>query len=104
MDRILNGLTRPFFGWVSDQIGRENTMFIAFVLEGVAIFLLSAYGQNPVLFVVLSAFVFFAWEKFTVSSPPPTPTPMARNMRRPMLDCSIPPREPRHSLCRFPVF
>jgi len=61
MDRILNGLTRPFFGWVSDQIGRENTMFIAFVLEGAAIFLLSAYGQNPVLFVVLSAFVFFAW-------------------------------------------
>ncbi len=61
MDRILNGLTRPFFGWVSDQIGRENTMFIAFVLEGAAIFLLSAYGQNPVLFVVLSALVFFAW-------------------------------------------
>src|SRR5262245_50578961 len=51
MDRILNGLTRPFFGWVSDQIGRE----------GWAILLLSAYGQNPVLFVVLSAFVFFAW-------------------------------------------
>jgi OFA family oxalate/formate antiporter-like MFS transporter len=61
MDRILNGLTRPFFGWVSDQIGRENTMFIAFVLEGAAILLLSAYGQNPVLFVVLSALVFFAW-------------------------------------------
>jgi OFA family oxalate/formate antiporter-like MFS transporter len=46
MDRILNGLTRPFFGWVSDQIGRENTMFIAFVLEGAAILLLSAYGQD----------------------------------------------------------
>jgi OFA family oxalate/formate antiporter-like MFS transporter len=61
MDRILNGLTRPFFGWVSDQIGRENTMFIAFTLEGVAILLLSAYGQDPVLFVLLSAFVFFAW-------------------------------------------
>lgn len=30
LDRILNGLTRPFFGWVSDHIGRENTMFIAF--------------------------------------------------------------------------
>ena len=34
--RITNGLTRPFFGWVSDRIGRENTMFIAFALEGVA--------------------------------------------------------------------
>jgi OFA family oxalate/formate antiporter-like MFS transporter len=33
IDRILNGVTRPFFGWVSDNIGRENTMFIAFGLE-----------------------------------------------------------------------
>jgi MFS transporter, OFA family, oxalate/formate antiporter len=40
LDRILNGLTRPFFGWVSDHLGRENTMFIAFGLEGLAIFLL----------------------------------------------------------------
>jgi MFS transporter, OFA family, oxalate/formate antiporter len=82
MDRILNGLTRPFFGWVSDQIGRENTMFIAFVLEGAAILLLSAYGQDPVLFVVLSALVFFAWGEIYASSQRPTPTPMARNMRR----------------------
>src|SRR5215831_2939635 len=37
LDRILNGLTRPFFGWVSDHIGRENTMFIAFGLEGIGI-------------------------------------------------------------------
>src|ERR1700674_2599653 len=34
LDRVLNGLTRPFFGWVSDHIGRENTMCIAFALEG----------------------------------------------------------------------
>jgi len=61
MDRLLNGLTRPFFGWVSDHIGRENTMFIAFTLEGAAILLLSAFGQDPVLFVLFSAFVFFAW-------------------------------------------
>jgi MFS family permease len=38
-DRITNGLTRPFFGWVSDHIGRENTMGIAFILEGIAIYL-----------------------------------------------------------------
>jgi len=61
LDRILNGLTRPFFGWVSDHLGRENTMFIAFVTEGAGILLLSAFGQDPVLFVVLSAMVFFAW-------------------------------------------
>jgi OFA family oxalate/formate antiporter-like MFS transporter len=40
IDRILNGLTRPFFGWVSDHIGRENTMFIAFGAEGIGIFAL----------------------------------------------------------------
>ena len=61
IDRILNGVTRPFFGWVSDKIGRENTMFIAFALEGIGILLLSAFGQNPVAFVVLSGLVFFAW-------------------------------------------
>src|SRR5439155_6934302 len=41
IDRILNGVTRPFFGWVSDHIGRENTMFIAFLIEGLGIFALS---------------------------------------------------------------
>src|SRR5450631_1682170 len=61
LDRILNGITRPFFGWVSDQIGRENTMFIAFALEGVGIFALAKLGTDPVLFVILSGLVFFAW-------------------------------------------
>ncbi len=61
IDRVLNGLTRPFFGFVSDHIGRENTMFIAFGLEAVGIWALSAVGQNPVLFVILSGLVFFAW-------------------------------------------
>jgi OFA family oxalate/formate antiporter-like MFS transporter len=61
IDRILNGLTRPFFGWVSDQIGRENTMFIAFAMEGIGIYLLYLWGSDPVWFVLLSGFVFFAW-------------------------------------------
>jgi OFA family oxalate/formate antiporter-like MFS transporter len=61
LDRILNGLTRPFFGWVSDHIGRENTMFIAFALEGAGIILLANLGRDPVLFVILSGLVFFAW-------------------------------------------
>jgi OFA family oxalate/formate antiporter-like MFS transporter len=61
LDRILNGLTRPFFGWISDQIGRENTMFIAFGLEGIGIYLLYLYGQDPIWFVILSGAVFFAW-------------------------------------------
>ncbi len=61
IDRILNGLTRPFFGWVSDQIGRENTMFIAFLAEGIGIYVLYLLASNPVWFVVLSGVVFFAW-------------------------------------------
>jgi MFS transporter, OFA family, oxalate/formate antiporter len=61
LDRILNGLTRPFFGWVSDRIGREQTMFIAFLLEGIGIIALGALGHDPVLFVLLSGLVFFGW-------------------------------------------
>ena len=61
IDRVLNGLTRPFFGWVSDHIGRENTMFIAFGLEAVGIWALGAFGHDPVSFVILSGVVFFAW-------------------------------------------
>jgi MFS transporter, OFA family, oxalate/formate antiporter len=61
IDRVLNGICRPFFGWVSDHIGRENTMFIAFLLEGIGIYALLYFANNPVLFVVLSGVVFFAW-------------------------------------------
>jgi OFA family oxalate/formate antiporter-like MFS transporter len=61
IDRVLNGLTRPFFGWVSDFLGRENTMFVAFLLEGIGIWALYVYGQNPLGFVLLSGLVFFAW-------------------------------------------
>src|SRR5438034_1139728 len=61
IDRVLNGVTRPFFGWVSDQIGRENTMFIAFMLEGIGIYALLHFASDPFLFVILSGLVFFAW-------------------------------------------
>jgi OFA family oxalate/formate antiporter-like MFS transporter len=61
IDRVLNGLTRPLFGWVSDHIGRENTMFIAFGIESIGIVALGLYGSDPVLFVILSGLVFFAW-------------------------------------------
>jgi OFA family oxalate/formate antiporter-like MFS transporter len=61
IDRVLNGVCRPFFGWVSDNIGRENTMFIAFFLEGVGIYALLYFANDPLLFVILSGVVFFAW-------------------------------------------
>ena len=61
IDRVLNGFCRPFFGWVSDNIGRENTMFIAFLVEGIGIYALLSFATDPVLFVILSGLVFFAW-------------------------------------------
>jgi MFS transporter, OFA family, oxalate/formate antiporter len=61
IDRVLNGFCRPFFGWVSDNIGRENTMFIAFLAEGIGIWLLYLNASDPLLFVLLSGVVFFAW-------------------------------------------
>jgi MFS transporter, OFA family, oxalate/formate antiporter len=61
IDRVLNGICRPFFGWVSDNIGRENTMFIAFFAEGVGIWFLYLNANDPLLFVLLSGVVFFAW-------------------------------------------
>jgi MFS transporter, OFA family, oxalate/formate antiporter len=61
IDRFTNGLTRPFFGWLSDRIGRENTMFIAFLLEGIAMAAWLQFRSDPVLFVLLSGVVFFGW-------------------------------------------
>ncbi len=60
-DRVTNGLTRPFFGWVSDTIGRENTMGLAFILEGIAIWLMLQYRTDPYMLVLLSGLVFFGW-------------------------------------------
>ncbi len=61
LDRVLNGITRPFFGWVSDKIGRETTMFMAFGIEGIGLLALGHLGHDPVLFVLLTGLVFFAW-------------------------------------------
>jgi OFA family oxalate/formate antiporter-like MFS transporter len=60
-DRLVNGLCRPFWGWVSDHIGREMTMTLAFGLEAIAIFMLIKFAHNPKLFVIFSAFTFFGW-------------------------------------------
>jgi oxalate/formate antiporter len=61
LSRFTNGLTRPFFGWISDHIGRESTMALAFSLEAVAILVLFAFINQPALFVVLTGLVFFGW-------------------------------------------
>ncbi|QKM65362.1 oxalate/formate MFS antiporter [Polynucleobacter tropicus] len=61
IDRVTNGLTRPFFGWVSDKLGREYTMTIAFGLEAIAMFLWVMTRSDPLMFVLLSGIVFFGW-------------------------------------------
>jgi oxalate/formate antiporter len=61
IDRVTNGATRPLFGWISDRFGRENTMLVAFGLEGTAMTLWLLTRHNPVLFVLLSGLVFFGW-------------------------------------------
>jgi OFA family oxalate/formate antiporter-like MFS transporter len=61
IDRLTNGLTRPFFGFVSDRIGRENTMAIAFLMEAAAVTLMVLCRDNALVFVILSGVVFFGW-------------------------------------------
>lgn len=61
LDRIMNGVSRPLFGWISDHIGREKTMVIAFTLEGIGIIALGYFGSNPYAFLILSGIVFLAW-------------------------------------------
>ena len=61
LDRVLNGVSRPFFGWVSDHLGRENTLGVALVLEGLAILLFINYVRVPAMFVILTGLTFFAW-------------------------------------------
>ncbi|KAB8308016.1 oxalate/formate MFS antiporter [Erwinia endophytica] len=61
IDRLMNGLTRPVCGYLSDRLGREPMMFIAFGLEGCAMILWLLCQQDPLLFVLLSGVVFFGW-------------------------------------------
>ncbi len=61
LDRVMNGISRPLFGFISDHIGREATMFVAFALEGFGIIMLSRFGHDPMMFLLLSGMVFLAW-------------------------------------------
>ena len=61
LNQVLNGSARPFFGWVSDRIGRYDTMAIVFVMEAVAIVALTLVVARPFWFMATSALMFFAW-------------------------------------------
>jgi OFA family oxalate/formate antiporter-like MFS transporter len=61
IDNVCNGLARPFFGWVSDIIGRENTMTLVFSLGALAYWGLGTLGHTPYMFVLMAALIFFTW-------------------------------------------
>lgn len=61
LDRITGGLTRPVFGWFSDQVGRERAIFLAFTLEGSALWFLIYHNDSPTAFVLMSGAAFFGW-------------------------------------------
>jgi len=61
VDNVMNGTARPFFGWMSDNIGRESTMAIAFALGGCAYLLLGWFGHGPWTFVICAGLIFFTW-------------------------------------------
>jgi MFS transporter, OFA family, oxalate/formate antiporter len=61
VDNVANGGARPLFGWISDNIGREYTMTLAFALGGVAYWLLGSLGTAPWAFVVFAALIFLTW-------------------------------------------
>lgn len=61
IDNIANGTARPLFGWISDNIGREFTMAIAFGLGGLSYWLLGSLGAAPWGFVIFAALIFLTW-------------------------------------------
>jgi OFA family oxalate/formate antiporter-like MFS transporter len=61
LDRVVGGLTRPVFGWISDRIGREITIFLAFAIDGLALLLLIQFAHDPVMFVIMSGLAVFGW-------------------------------------------
>jgi OFA family oxalate/formate antiporter-like MFS transporter len=61
VDNVLNGLARPFFGGLSDRIGRERTMALAFTLGAISYWLLAVAGHAPWAFIVCAGLIFFTW-------------------------------------------
>jgi len=61
IDNLANGFTRPLCGFISDRIGRENTMFIVFIGEGLSMLGLMKYGHSPIAFMTFAALVFLFW-------------------------------------------
>jgi OFA family oxalate/formate antiporter-like MFS transporter len=61
IDNLANGFTRPLTGWISDKIGRENTMVVVFIGEGVAMLGLMKFGHDPLGFMIFAPMIFLCW-------------------------------------------
>ena len=61
VDNILNGLARPFFGWVSDHVGRENTMAVVFLVGAASYWWLASSGHEPAIFILSAGLIYFTW-------------------------------------------
>ena len=61
LDNLCNGFTRPLTGWISDKLGRENTMLVVFMGEGIAILGLMQFGHNPIGFMIFAPMIFLCW-------------------------------------------
>jgi OFA family oxalate/formate antiporter-like MFS transporter len=59
---LANGASRIFWGWVSDRLGRENTMIGAFLLQAICLCLVVLVGQrSTALFATTLVLVYFTW-------------------------------------------
>jgi OFA family oxalate/formate antiporter-like MFS transporter len=61
VDNLANGFTRPLCGFISDRLGRENTMAIVFVSEGFMLLGLMKFGHDPYAFMTFAALIFLCW-------------------------------------------
>lgn len=61
INNLMNGIGRPVFGWLSDVIGRESTLFLTFLAEGFAVLALAKYGSSPLSFVIVAGLTFLVW-------------------------------------------
>jgi OFA family oxalate/formate antiporter-like MFS transporter len=62
LDRVANGASRVFWGWISDKIGREVTMTIAFGLHSACLLSVLVLGPlSGTLFTITLVLTFFTW-------------------------------------------
>jgi OFA family oxalate/formate antiporter-like MFS transporter len=61
IDSLVNGFTRPLTGWLSDHLGRENTMVLVFAVEGLAIWGLMQFGHSTTGFLIFAPMIFLGY-------------------------------------------